>query len=138
MKRRYFLLGSAAAAHSAFGQNAAARIPTAMIGAGNRGSFVLKGVLEQPNSKVVALCDLKPSRLDAAASSAAKDNPATYTDWRKIIDRKDIEAPEHAPEPAPASSWAPKVIILKLRNPENSRLQTEPGAIPHPPLTMCA
>jgi hypothetical protein len=48
-------------------------------------------------------------------------------------------APEHAaPEPAPASSWAPKVIILKLRNSENSRLQTEPGAIPHPPLTMCA
>jgi len=91
-ERRYFLLGSAMAAHSAFAQNPAERIPTAMIGTGNRGSYVLKGVLEQPNSKVVALCDLKASRLDAAASSAAKDNPATYTDWRKIIDRKDIEA----------------------------------------------
>jgi myo-inositol 2-dehydrogenase / D-chiro-inositol 1-dehydrogenase len=92
MKRRYFLLGSAAAAHSAFGQATADRIPTAMIGTGNRGSYVLKGVLEQSNSKVVALCDIKPSRLDAAASAAAKDNPATYNDWRKIIDRKDVEA----------------------------------------------
>ncbi len=90
--RRYFLLGSAAAAQSAFGQAGAARIPTAMIGTGNRGSYVLKGVLEQPNARVAALCDIKPARLDAAASAAAKDNPTTYTDWRKIIDRKDIEA----------------------------------------------
>src|SRR6187455_539713 len=63
-----------------------------MIGTGNRGSFVLKGILEQPNAKVAALCDLKPARLDAAATAAAKDNPTTYTDWRKVIDRKDIEA----------------------------------------------
>jgi myo-inositol 2-dehydrogenase / D-chiro-inositol 1-dehydrogenase len=92
LNRRFFLMGSAVAAHSAFGQSAGQRIATAMIGTGNRGSYVLKGVLEQPNAKVAALCDLKPARLDTAASAAAKDNPATYTDWRKIIDRKDIEA----------------------------------------------
>ncbi|MEJ7608600.1 MAG: Gfo/Idh/MocA family oxidoreductase [Bryobacteraceae bacterium] len=92
MNRRDFVLASAVASYSASAQNTLERVPTAMIGTGNRGSFVLKGILEQPNAKVVALCDLKASRLDAAASSAAKDNPATYTDWRKIIDRKDIEA----------------------------------------------
>jgi predicted dehydrogenase len=92
LNRRHFLLGSAIASHSTFAQNAGERIPTAMIGTGNRGSYVLKGVLEQPNAKVAALCDIKAARLDAAATSAAKDNPATYTDWRKIIDRKDIEA----------------------------------------------
>ena len=85
-------MGSGLAAQSAFGQTAGERIPTAMIGTGNRGSYVLKGVLEQPNAKVAALCDLKPARLDTAASAAAKDNPTTYTDWRKIIDRKDIGA----------------------------------------------
>jgi myo-inositol 2-dehydrogenase / D-chiro-inositol 1-dehydrogenase len=92
MKRRNFLMSSSLAVHSAFGQNAGERIPTAMIGIGNRGAYVLKGVLEQANTKVAALCDLKPDKLDAAASIAAKDNPATYQDWRKVIDRKDMEA----------------------------------------------
>jgi predicted dehydrogenase len=92
LNRRYFLVGSGLAAHSAFGQDAGERIPTAMIGTGNRGAYVLKGVLEQPNAKVAALCDIKPARLDTAATSAARDNPTTYTDWRKIIDRKDIQA----------------------------------------------
>lgn len=70
-----------------------------MIGTGNRGSFVLKGVLEQPNARVAALCDLKPDRLDAAAISAARDKPATYADRRRIIDRKDIEAVSIATPP---------------------------------------
>ncbi|HYO84723.1 MAG TPA: Gfo/Idh/MocA family oxidoreductase [Bryobacteraceae bacterium] len=93
MDRRYFLAsGSALAAHSAFAQGAATRIGTAMIGTGNRGSYVLKGVMEQAEAKVVALCDTKPDRLDKAATAAAKDNPSTTTDWRKVIDRKDVEA----------------------------------------------
>jgi predicted dehydrogenase len=92
LNRRVFLLGSAVAAQSAFGQNEANRIPTAVIGTGNRGSHLLKGVIEQPNAKVAALCDIKPPRLDAAATVAAADNPATYSDWRKVIDRKDIGA----------------------------------------------
>lgn len=93
MDRRNFLAASALAAQSLAAQTAPEqRIATAMIGTGNRGSYVLKGVLEQPNAKVVALCDLKPDRLDAAASSAARDNPATTTEWKKIIDRKDVEA----------------------------------------------
>ena len=39
-----------------------------------------------------ALCDIKPDRLDKAASAAAKDNPATYADWQRVIDRKDVDA----------------------------------------------
>lgn len=92
VNRRYFLLGSAAATQSVFGQNDVARVQTAMIGVGNRGSYVLKGVLEQPNAKVTAVCDIKPDRLDAAATAAAKDSPKTYRNWREVIDRKDIEA----------------------------------------------
>ena len=90
--RRHFLLGTAAASQSAFAQDDAGRIATAMIGTGNRGSFVLKGILEQPNARVAALCDIKPDRLDSAATSAARDKPATYAEWRRIIDRKDIAA----------------------------------------------
>lgn len=90
LKRRHFLMGTAVAAYSASAQEN--RIPTAMIGVGNRGSFVLKGVMEQSNAKVAAICDLKADRLDAAASAAAKDNPTTYKEWRKVIERKDIGA----------------------------------------------
>lgn len=63
-----------------------------MIGIGSRGTGVLKGILAQPNAKVVALCDIKPDRLDKAATAAAKDNPKTVTDWRRIIDNKDVDA----------------------------------------------
>lgn len=88
LQRRLFILGSAAAPLMA---QSPERLTTAVIGTGNRGSYLLSGVLEQPNAKVAAVCDIKPDRLDKAASAAAKDNPATYTDWRKIIDRKDID-----------------------------------------------
>ena len=87
--RRFFLLGSALAAH-AF--QAEKTINTAMIGVGNRGSFLLQGVLRQPNAKVLALCDIKSDRLDKAATAAVKDNPATYADWQKVIERKDVDA----------------------------------------------
>jgi len=86
-----FLFGSAVAAH-AFQSEDTAKVATAMIGTGNRGSFLLQAVLHQPNAKVLALCDLKPDRLDKAATAAARDNPATTTDWHRIIDRKDVDA----------------------------------------------
>jgi predicted dehydrogenase len=92
MERRIFLLGTAGAAQTAFSQGAGDRIGTAMIGTGSRGSGVLKGILEQPGVRVTALCDIKPDRLDSAASAAARDNPATEKDWRKVIERKDVEA----------------------------------------------
>src|ERR1017187_10418677 len=87
--RRFFLLGSAIAAQAFQPERP---VNTAVIGTGNRGSFLLQGVLRQPNAKVLALCDIKPDRLDKAASAAARDNPATYADWRRIIDRKDVDA----------------------------------------------
>ena len=87
--RRLFLFGSALAAHAFQPEES---VNTAMIGTGNRGSFLLQGVLRQPNAKVLALCDIKPDRLDKAASAAAKDNPATYADWQEVIERKDVDA----------------------------------------------
>jgi predicted dehydrogenase len=87
--RRLFLFGSALAAHAFQPEKP---VNTAMIGTGNRGSFLLQGVLRQANAKVLALCDIKPDRLDKAATAAAKDNPATYADWQKVIERKDVDA----------------------------------------------
>ena len=90
LNRRLFVFGSAMTARMAMAQSPS--VTTALIGTGNRGSYLLKGVLAQPDAKLAALCDIKPDRLDKAATTAAKDSPATYADWRKVIDRKDIDA----------------------------------------------
>jgi myo-inositol 2-dehydrogenase/D-chiro-inositol 1-dehydrogenase len=65
-------------------------IPTGIIGTGGRGTNDLRAVLE--HGKVVAVCDVKADRVKAAAEMAARDTPASYDDYRRIIDRKDIEA----------------------------------------------
>lgn len=91
MQRRQLLFASAFALRAARGQTDKP-ILTAVIGTGNRGSHLLQGVLEQTGVKAAALCDIKPDRLDKAASAAVRDNPATYADWRRILDRKDIDA----------------------------------------------
>jgi myo-inositol 2-dehydrogenase/D-chiro-inositol 1-dehydrogenase len=92
MQRRDFVTASVAA--SIFRQTASAADPirTGMIGTGNRGTYVLGVILQQPDVKVTALCDLKPDRLDRAASLAARDNPATVGDYRQLLARKDVDA----------------------------------------------
>jgi len=67
-------------------------VGTALIGTGNRGSYLLEGILAQAPARVVAVCDTKPDRLDKAATVAARDKPATYSDWHKAIDSKDVDA----------------------------------------------
>jgi len=89
MKRREFVLGWLAAA----GARAAEEpVGTGVIGTGNRGSYLLRTVLEQPGVRVVALCDLKPDRLDKAATLAAKDEPVTYSDYRRLLENKAVKA----------------------------------------------
>src|ERR1700730_9755601 len=89
--RRSFLLGSATAARMMSAQSHE-KVVTAVIGVGGRGSYLLKGVLEQPDANVAALCDIKPDRLDKAATAAARDNPKTYADWHPGLHRKDVDA----------------------------------------------
>jgi predicted dehydrogenase len=92
MERRTFLVSSATAAQAVMAQSPNERVGTAVIGTGNRGAYLLQGVLAQPDAKVTAVCDLKPDRLDKAASVAAKDNPFVTKEWRKVIERKDVDA----------------------------------------------
>src|ERR1039457_5262890 len=89
VNRRSFLLASAATA--AIAQTDRDTAGTGMIGVGNRGPYLLEAAMAQPRARILALSDIKPDRLDKAATAAARDNPATYSDWRKILDRKDID-----------------------------------------------
>ena len=94
LNRRYFLLGSLAAAapRSSPAQTAGETIGAGFIGTGNRGQYLLRTVIEQPGVKVVAVCDIKPDRLDKAATMAARDKPATSSDYRELLERKDVNA----------------------------------------------
>jgi predicted dehydrogenase len=88
LARRDFL-AAAAAAPAALSQSANDAVSVGMIGVGNRGSYVMQGVIAQPNAKVTAVCDIKPDRLDKAATAA---KAKTYTDYRKLLDDKSIDA----------------------------------------------
>jgi predicted dehydrogenase len=106
VNRREFLRGSAAIA-TAFGisltswaeaQEKRAQalkdtrpVNCAFIGVGDQGYNVdFKAALSVPGVKMVAVCDIYQPYLDRAK----KDVPTadTYTDYRKVMDRKDIEA----------------------------------------------
>ncbi len=70
-------------------------IRVAVIGVGNRGSFLLRHTLRVPGVQVVAVSDIDPERLDRAVAqvSAAGGSAAAFADFRKMLDdRKDIDA----------------------------------------------
>jgi predicted dehydrogenase len=95
--RRSFLKAPAAAVGSAAllsAQSPNDTVRVAFIGVGNRGSFLLKHMLRVPGVKVVAICDIDPQRLKAGidAARAAGHSPESYTEFRKLLDRKDVDA----------------------------------------------
>ena len=90
-RRTFFTSGAmtAALAGSAVGAND--RIRFAIIGAGVRGSYVGKVFTDFPDAQCVAVCDVyKPTREKVAASLPG--NPEAVADYRRVLDRKDIDA----------------------------------------------
>src|ERR1700716_3012938 len=63
----------------------------ASIGTGVRGCELLQAALRVPGIECVGVCDLYDSRHGAAQEAVKKDVPATR-DYRKILDRKDVDA----------------------------------------------
>lgn len=93
VSRRLFLGVPAAMAGSAvFAQGPADTVRVAFIGVGNRGSYLLQTIMRQPGVKIVAICDINPENLGRAmdAAKAAGNSPEAFTEFRKMLDRKDI------------------------------------------------
>lgn len=88
--RRSFLLTGAAASAGLQAQQQEIRV--AHIGIGNRGTSLLKQVLEQRNVRVQAVCDIDARKRDEAQSLARRDNPKSYSEWRQVIDLADVDA----------------------------------------------
>ncbi|MGH9722165.1 MAG: Gfo/Idh/MocA family protein [Bryobacteraceae bacterium] len=94
--RRHFLavpsaLGAASALQA---QPASDTLRVAFIGVGNRGGFLLRHMLKVPGVQVVAICDIVPETLKTAMARAteAGHKPEAYTEYRKLLERKDIDA----------------------------------------------
>lgn len=93
MQRRHFLFGSLAAPLAAAPPQApSSAVGVGMIGTGNRGTYVMQKVMEVPGTRIAALCDIKPDRLDRAASLAAKDSPKTFKDYRDLLAAPGVDA----------------------------------------------
>ena len=98
MTRRSFNKSTAAAA--AIGLSAASarrvlgandRIRLGFIGVANRGGQLMAAFMEHNDMEIVALCDVHQPTL-AEAKAKVEGKPDTYGDFRKLIDRNDLDA----------------------------------------------
>ena len=98
MNRRHFLMTSAAVAattklRAASGPNETVRV--ASVGLRGRGKDHIKGWTALPNVELVALCDVDASVLAKSVDmveKAGKKKPAGYSDLRKLLEDKSIDA----------------------------------------------
>lgn len=72
------------------------RVVIGGIGIGNRGSYDLSCFLEQKDVQFAAICDVKQARRTAVKKIAdahhGNEDCAMYSDFRELLDRKDIDA----------------------------------------------
>ena len=111
MNRRHFLMGSAAAfgaASTLLGSpNETVRVGVIGVGGhdwtsigkgksmGGRGKDHLQGLSKLQNVEVAAVCDIDQSHLDFGLDlieKATKKKPKAYTDFRKLLEDKEIDA----------------------------------------------
>jgi predicted dehydrogenase len=102
------LAGSLHAASQALGQpnptsKPNERVNLGLIGCGNRRRQLIPAFLGHPHARIVAVCDVARGRAEAAAQlieQTSGKSPAILDDYRKLLDRPDIDAvaiatPEH-------------------------------------------
>ncbi len=68
------------------------KINVALIGCGARGQTLLPSFMNNPGARVVAVCDVNSKRLNACRREAGGERIAAYSDFRKVMDRKDVDA----------------------------------------------
>ena len=96
MDRRHFVMSSAAAAtlaSTAMGAND--RIRVAVVGVRGQGRSHLGAYGRIPDVEIAAICDIDESILDSRISEVEKatnKKPERYTDIRKLLENKDIDA----------------------------------------------
>src|SRR5437667_7976907 len=98
MNRRHFLMSSAAAAGALSTKGLASANDTvrvACVGIRGQGNAHIREYSKMQNVEVAALCDVDESILNkrlAEVESSGKKRPAAYTDIRKLLEDKSIDA----------------------------------------------
>ena len=97
MNRREFLTATGAMAASAALLHGTPNetISVGCIGVGGRGTSHLNNLLKMKNVAVKAICDTHAGHLANAQKlvvDAGQPNPEAYADWKRLLDRKDIDA----------------------------------------------
>jgi predicted dehydrogenase len=97
MNRRHFLMSSAAVAGAASANQASPNdtIRVATIGARGQGRSHLGQLLREKNVEIAAICDVDESILDSRidmVEKQSKKRPARFTDYRKLMEDKSIDA----------------------------------------------
>ena len=90
VSRRGFLAGAATAASAARVLGANERVRIGIIGAGGRGTYLMKQANQCPDKEWVAVCDAWDQRRDKAVELTGPQ-VQKYADYRKLLDRKDID-----------------------------------------------
>src|SRR5882757_233154 len=99
MNRRHFVMSSAIAAGGAFASKAFAgpndRVRVACVGVRGQGNSHIGAYSKMDNVEIAAIVDIDESvlnmRLDQVEKSSGK-RPASYTDIRKLLEDKSIDA----------------------------------------------
>ncbi len=93
MERRYFLMSSAATAASLASPNDTVRV--ACVGIRGQGRAHIQEYLGMKNVEIAALCDIDESILNdrlKMVEDATKKRPKAFTDVRKLLEDKSIDA----------------------------------------------
>ena len=90
--RRAFIAGATAVAASSYQRILGAndRVSMGLIGAGERGRYVMSVFLKNPGVQLVSVCDIWGDQIDKAKEMA----PAAqgFSDHRELLDSKDVDA----------------------------------------------
>ncbi|MEK7408945.1 MAG: Gfo/Idh/MocA family oxidoreductase [Acidobacteriota bacterium] len=97
MDRRYFLMSAAASAglRASAQRSPSDTVRVACVGFHGQGKAHLEGYLKTPNVEIAALCDVDESVLEQGCKTieaAGRKRPTGYTDLRKLLEDKSIDA----------------------------------------------
>ena len=100
-RREFFRQGAVAAGvapavlgsgGTAFGQLGKSDIQVGVIGTGGRGRAQLRAIVQVPNVRVAAICDINPASTEEALAIVGEHQPKTYTFHPDLLDQKDLDA----------------------------------------------
>ena len=95
MNRRHFVLSSAAMGLAGHAYGANDRVRVAVVGVRGQGGSHLQAYGRMPGVEVAAICDIDERILDNRIAQVEKSSgkkPERYTDIRKLLENKDIDA----------------------------------------------